>query len=68
MTSTFKLRFDEGLSSLTGDSSLTPKSNKISIGQLIRNKFQPRKNFNKEQMEEFNEFNKRKRNYSANSC
>ena len=54
MTSTFKLKkgLGRGLSSLIGDSSLTPKSNKISIGQLIRNKFQPRKNFNKEQMEE----------------
>tara|TARA_B100000579_G_scaffold417357_1_gene413814 strand:+ start:413 stop:1255 length:843 start_codon:yes stop_codon:yes gene_type:complete len=54
MTNTFKLKkgLGRGLSSLIGDSSSTPKSNKISIGQLIRNRFQPRKNFNKEQMEE----------------
>ena len=40
-----------GLSSLLGDS---PKieTNKVSINDLVRNKFQPRKNFNKENLEE----------------
>ena len=36
-----------GLSSLLGDSSRTIKTNKISIKDIERNKFQPRKNFNK---------------------
>ena len=41
-----------GLSSLIGDSSSKIIKNKIPISSLVRNKFQPRKNFNKEQMEE----------------
>ena len=41
-----------GLSSLIGDVDLKPVKNKISISSIIRNKFQPRKNFDKEKMEE----------------
>jgi len=41
-----------GLSSLIGDVDVKPLINKISISSIIRNKFQPRKNFNKEKMEE----------------
>ncbi len=41
-----------GLSSLIGDVDSKPIKNKISISSIIRNKFQPRKNFNKEKMEE----------------
>ena len=54
MTNTFKLKkgLGRGLSSLIGDASTNPKSNKVSISSIIRNKFQPRKNFNKEQMDE----------------
>ncbi len=54
MTNTFKLKkgLGRGLSSLIGESNTTPKSNKISISSIVRNKFQPRKNFNKEQLEE----------------
>lgn len=40
-----------GLSSLLGDSSKI-ETNKVSINDLVRNKFQPRKNFNKENLEE----------------
>ena len=54
MTNTFKLKkgLGRGLSSLIGDTSTTPKSNKVSISSIVKNKFQPRKNFNKEQMDE----------------
>tara|TARA_B100000029_G_scaffold272909_1_gene267701 strand:+ start:373 stop:1215 length:843 start_codon:yes stop_codon:yes gene_type:complete len=54
MTNTFKLKkgLGRGLSSLIGDTSTNPKSNKVSISSIIRNKFQPRKIFNKEQMNE----------------
>tara|TARA_B100001123_G_C15277293_1_gene1012651 strand:- start:771 stop:1613 length:843 start_codon:yes stop_codon:yes gene_type:complete len=54
MTNTFKLKkgLGRGLSSLIGDTKSTPKTNKVSISLIVRNKFQPRKNFNKEQMEE----------------
>ena len=41
-----------GLSSLLGDASKKIEKNKIAINDLIRNKFQPRKNFNKESLEE----------------
>ena len=41
-----------GLSSLIGDSSRKIKTNTVSINDLTRNKFQPRKNFNRESLEE----------------
>ncbi len=41
-----------GLSSLIGDSSKKIKTNTVSINDLKRNTFQPRKNFNKENLEE----------------
>ena len=54
MTNTFKLKkgLGRGLSSLIGDTAPASKSNKISISSLTRNKYQPRKSFNKNQMEE----------------
>ena len=54
MSNTYKLKkgLGRGLSSLIGDASTAPKSNKVSISALTRNKFQPRKKFNKQQMEE----------------
>ena len=48
----FKKGLGRGLSSLIGDSSRKIETNKISINNLTRNKFQPRKNFNKESLEE----------------
>ena len=44
-----------GLSSLIGDSSKKIETNKISINNLTRNKFQPRKHFNKESLEELSD-------------
>ena len=41
-----------GLSSLIGDVDQKPVKNKISISSIVRNKFQPRKNFDKEKMDE----------------
>ena len=41
-----------GLSSLIGDVDVKPIKNKISISLIVRNKFQPRKNFDKEKMDE----------------
>ena len=40
-----------GLASLIGDSSKKIETNKVSINNLTRNKFQPRKNFSKESLE-----------------
>ena len=52
MTNTIKLKkgLGRGLSSLIGDNNSETKSNKISISSIVRNRLQPRKNFNKEQM------------------
>ncbi len=54
MTNTIKLKkgLGRGLSSLIGDTTSSVKSNRVPISSIIRNKFQPRKNFNKEQMDE----------------
>ena len=41
-----------GLSSLLGDNSSQVETNKVAIKDLIRNKFQPRKRFDKESLEE----------------
>ena len=46
----FKLKkgLGRGLSSLIGDTKINANINKLSITDLVRNKFQPRKNFDKE--------------------
>ena len=41
-----------GLSSLIGDVKTTNVNNKLSLSDIIRNRFQPRKNFDKNQLEE----------------
>jgi len=41
-----------GLSSLIGDTKVDTNINKLSISELVRNKFQPRKNFNQENLDE----------------
>ena len=52
MQSRLKKGLGRGLSSLLGDTSKKIETNKISINDLTRNKFQPRKNFSKESLEE----------------
>ncbi len=41
-----------GLSSLIGDNDIKTAKNKISISSIVKNKFQPRRNFEKEALEE----------------
>ena len=41
-----------GLSSLIGDSEITDNKGTISISSIVKNKYQPRKNFEKESLEE----------------
>ena len=41
-----------GLSSLIGDTKVDTNINKLSISDLVRNKYQPRKNFNQENLDE----------------
>ena len=50
--SRLKKGLGRGLSSLLGDTSKKIETNKVSINDLVRNKFQPRRNFSKENMEE----------------
>jgi len=54
MTSIFKNKkgLGRGLSSLIGDTKTVSKNNKIAVSDLVRNRYQPRKNFNKESLEE----------------
>ena len=41
-----------GLSSLIGDTKVDANINKLSISELVRNKYQPRKSFDQEKIEE----------------
>ncbi len=54
MSSIFKSKkgLGRGLSSLIGDTKTVSKNNKISVSDLIRNKYQPRKTFDEESLEE----------------
>ena len=54
MSSIFKSKkgLGRGLSSLIGDTKTVSKNNKISISDLIRNRYQPRKTFDEESLEE----------------
>ncbi len=54
MSSIFKNKkgLGRGLSSLIGDTKTVSKNNKISVSELIRNRYQPRKTFDEESLEE----------------
>ena len=52
MENRLKKGLGRGLSSLLGDTQKKLQTNKVSIKDLSRNKFQPRKHFNKESLEE----------------
>ena len=51
---TFKIKkgLGRGLSSLIGDTKVNTNINKLAITDLVRNKLQPRKNFDKEKLED----------------
>ena len=50
--SRLKRGLGRGLSSLLGDTSKKIETNKVLIKDLVRHKFQPRKNFNQENLDE----------------
>ena len=52
MQNRFKKGLGRGLSSLLGDTEKNVQTNKVSIKDLSRNKFQPRKHFSKESLDE----------------
>ena len=52
MNSQIKKGLGRGLSSLIGETKIESKTNKLSLSDIIPNKFQPRKNFDKENLED----------------
>ena len=52
MENRLKKGLGRGLSSLLGDSNKKVEKNKVAIKDISRNKFQPRKHFSKESLEE----------------
>ena len=47
---TIKKGLGRGLSSLIGETKVQSKTNKLSLGEIIPNKYQPRKNFDEEML------------------
>ena len=52
MNSKIKKGLGRGLSSLIGETKIESKTNKLSLSDIVPNKFQPRKNFDKENLED----------------
>ena len=52
MNSKIKKGLGRGLSSLIGESKVEIKTNKLSLSEIVPNKFQPRKNFDEENLED----------------
>ena len=52
MNSKIKKGLGRGLSSLIGETKVEAKNNKLSLSDLIPNKFQPRKNFDEENLKD----------------
>ena len=47
-----KKGFGRGLSSLIGETKVEDKTNNLSLAEIVPNKYQPRKNFDEENLEE----------------
>ena len=52
MNSQIKKGLGRGLSSLIGETKIESKTNKLSLSDIVPNKFQPRKNFDEENLED----------------
>ena len=52
MNSKIRKGLGRGLSSLIGETKIETKSNKLSVSDIVPNKFQPRKNFEEENLED----------------
>ncbi len=52
MNSKIKKGLGRGLSSLIGETKVEPATNKLSLSEIIPNRFQPRKSFDKENLED----------------
>ena len=60
MNSKIKKGLGRGLSSLIGETRIENKTNKLSLSDIIPNKYQPRKNFEEENLEDVIETHKNK--------
>ena len=67
-TNKIKKGLGRGLSSLIGETKTEVNINKLSISNLVSNKFQPRKIFDEENLQDLTNSIKKKRNYTANNC
>ena len=52
MNSKIKKGLGRGLSSLIGETKVEKKTSKLSLSEIIPNKFQPRKNFDEENLKD----------------
>ena len=52
MSSKIKKGLGRGLSSLIGETKIESKTNKASLSEIVRNKYQPRKNFDKDNLDD----------------
>mgnify|MGYP001458755430 FL=1 len=52
MNSKIKRGLGRGLSSLIGETKVEPATNKLSLSEIVPNRYQPRKNFDKENLED----------------
>ena len=64
MNSQIKKGLGRGLSSLIGETKVETKTNKLSLSDIIPNKFQPRKNFDEENLNELKNQLKNVESYS----
>ena len=56
MNSKIKKGLGRGLSSLIGETKVESKTNKLLLSDISPNKFQPRKNFDEENLEDLKDF------------
>ena len=66
--SKIKKGLGRGLSSLIGETKTEININKVSVSDLRSNKFQPRKLFEEDSLQDLTNSIKGKRNYTANYC
>ena len=54
MNSKIKKGLGRGLSSLIGETKVETKTNKLSLSDIVPNKYQPRKNFEEDNLQDLN--------------
>ena len=66
MNSKIKKGLGRGLSSLIGETKVETKTNKLSLSDIVPNKYQPRKNFEEENLQDLTNSIRGTRSNSAN--